>query len=74
MPERLLRTKEVASYLDVNVTTVSRWCRQGLIKSVRLGTLPHSPLRIPESALKLAISQGLGAEAIVTERELKEQK
>jgi excisionase family DNA binding protein len=64
MPERLLKTKEVASYLNVDMATVARWARQGLIKSVRLGTLPHSPLRIPESELQRALTVGL--EATVT--------
>jgi excisionase family DNA binding protein len=33
----LLSVEEVAEYLDVNPVTVYRWCREGLLPSVRIG-------------------------------------
>ncbi len=64
---KLLTPKEFGTPLHIHAATVSRWAKQGLIKSVRLGASTHSPLRIPASELERALTEGLGAaEAIVT--------
>lgn len=37
MDERLLTTKEVADYLQVNERTVTRYIRNGEIESIKIG-------------------------------------
>lgn len=48
--ERLCTAEEVAAYLGENVSpfTIRRWCRDGLIKAVKLGrkwAIPESEAR-----------------------------
>ncbi len=50
-PPRLLTIAEVAERLRVSRQTVWRRVRDGSIPAVRLGDVPHSPLRIDERAL-----------------------
>ena len=36
-PEKLLTARQVADLLQVHITTVRRWSRNGMLKSYRLG-------------------------------------
>lgn len=52
---RLLSTAEVATILDVNIQTVRRYCREGKIQTVHLGTVNEGPgkrYRVTEQAVQ----------------------
>ena len=46
--QQLLRVDQVARYLNVRDRTIREWCREGLIRHVRL---PHGAYRIPPTEL-----------------------
>ena len=48
MSEKLYRTREVAEILNISVSAVKKWIKQGRIKAVRVGKL----WMIPESEVK----------------------
>ncbi|MEM4970904.1 MAG: IS607 family transposase [Sulfolobales archaeon] len=48
MSEKLYRTREVAEFLNISVSAVKKWIRQGRIRAVRIGKL----WMIPESEVK----------------------
>lgn len=46
--ERLLSRADAAAYLGISVSTCDRWCRAGLLRSVKV----HTVRRIPLAALR----------------------
>lgn len=58
-PEKLLRAKDVAEFLDVHVSTVYRLADSGRLRAHRLGEgrLRKRGLRIPESAVSELLQQ-----------------
>ena len=52
--ERLLKPSEVAKMLNVGHRTVDRWCREGIIKCIKL---PSGVYRIPESEVRRIVRE-----------------
>ena len=52
MHDPLYTPVEVAELLRVMPQTILVWCRQGRLRSIKLGTAPNSQVRIPASALR----------------------
>jgi excisionase family DNA binding protein len=50
--ERMFTVKEIASILNVHHETVRKWCYEGKLSRVRLGSGPKAPIRIRESDLR----------------------
>ena len=58
-PEKFLKAKDVAEFLDVHVSTVYRLADSGRLRAHRLGEgrLKKRGLRIPESAVSELLQQ-----------------
>ncbi|MEM4863471.1 MAG: helix-turn-helix domain-containing protein, partial [Candidatus Nezhaarchaeales archaeon] len=52
MSERLYRTSEVAELLNISVSTVKKWIKQGRLHALRVGKL----WMIPESEVRRILS------------------
>ena len=60
-----LSTREFADKLreaglEIGPSTVSAWCKRGLLQSIKLGPAAQSPRRIPHSELTRVLNGGLG--------------
>jgi predicted DNA-binding transcriptional regulator AlpA len=57
MTERLLKARDVAERVGVEMGTVLDWHQQGKLPAIRLGGGPRGPLRWPESDLEAALQR-----------------
>lgn len=55
MAERLLKARDVAERVGVEIGTVLDWHQKGKLPAVRLGGGPRGPLRWPEGELEAAL-------------------
>ena len=65
MPDKLLATAEVAARLKVGVSTVTKWCNEGLFAGAfKTQPGPRGDWRIPEASLQSLAESGVLRERI----------